>query len=75
MATIRQLPSGKFNVQVRVKGFPQKTITRDTRAECEQAANEYLAGLQSSPTHTVENLNAPYMEAVMIRAGKKRGGL
>ncbi|KJP43611.1 DNA recombinase [Klebsiella aerogenes] len=73
MATIRQLPSGKFNVQVRVKGFPQKTITRETYAECEQAANEYLAGLQPS-TNTVENLTMPYMNEIMIRAGKKRGG-
>ncbi|EGJ5144237.1 site-specific integrase [Salmonella enterica subsp. enterica] len=73
MATIRQLPSGKFNAQVRVKGFPQKTITRDSYAECEKAANEYLAGLQPS-TNTVEKLNTPYMQEIMIRAGKKRGG-
>ncbi|HGK5610680.1 TPA: tyrosine-type recombinase/integrase [Salmonella enterica subsp. enterica serovar Virchow] len=73
MATIRQLPSGKFNAQVRVKGFPQKTITRDTYAECERAANEYLAGLKPS-TNTVESLTTPYMNEIMIRAGKKRGG-
>jgi len=73
MATIRQLPSGKFNAQVRVKGFPQKTITRDSYSECEQAANEYLASLKPS-TNTVETLNTPYMSEIMIRAGKKRGG-
>ncbi|EDI8735821.1 site-specific integrase [Salmonella enterica] len=73
MATIRQLPSGKFNAQVRVKGYPQKTITRDSYAECERAANEYLASLKPS-TNTVDALNTPYMNEIMIRAGKKRGG-
>jgi hypothetical protein len=66
MAIIRQLTFGKFNVQVRVKDFPQNTITRDSYVECELAANEYLAGLYPS-TNTVEKLTTPYMNEIMIK--------
>ncbi|MDX6041066.1 tyrosine-type recombinase/integrase [Scandinavium lactucae] len=74
MATIRQLPSGKFNAQVRVKGFPQKTITRDSYAECEQAAREYEQSLIAPKAHTVACITDQYMAEIMVRGGKKRGG-
>ncbi len=73
MATIRKLPSGKWNVLIRVKGEPTKSITRETRLECEQWLAEF-EGDKNKPTHTVEKLTTPYMNEVMIRAGKKRGG-
>lgn len=73
MATIRKLPSGKWNVMIRVKGEPTKSVTRETRLECEQWLAEY-EGEKNKPTHTVEKLNTPYMQEIMIRAGKKRGG-
>lgn len=53
MATPRKLPSGKWNLQVRVKGFPQKTITRDSAADCEQAAKEYIASLSIIEKSTI----------------------
>lgn len=73
MATIRKLPSGKWNVMIRVKGEPTKSVTRETRLECEQWLAEY-EGEKNKPTHTVEKLTTPYMNEIMIRAGKKRGG-
>lgn len=74
MATFRQLPSGKWNVQVRVKGYPQKTATRDTRAECEQFARDYEQSIVDAKPNTVESLADSYLLNVMIRNGKKRGG-
>ncbi|HDS4910783.1 TPA: site-specific integrase [Klebsiella oxytoca] len=74
MATIRQLPSGKWNVQVRVKGFPQKTATRNTREECEQFAREIEQGNAVKTASTIESLADLYLSTVMIRNGKKRGG-
>ncbi|END3518159.1 site-specific integrase [Escherichia coli O13/129/135:H4] len=73
MATIRKLPSGKWNLMIRVKGQPTKSVTRETRLECEQWLAEF-EGDKSKPTHTVDTLNTPYMSEIMIRAGKKRGG-
>ncbi|MCK7142554.1 site-specific integrase [Enterobacter asburiae] len=73
MATIRKLPSGKWNVMIRVKGEPTKSVTRETRLECEQWLAEY-EGEKNKPTHTVEKLTDPYMAEIMIRNGKKRGG-
>ncbi|EAQ0500023.1 site-specific integrase [Salmonella enterica] len=73
MATIRKLPSGKWNVLIRVKGEPTKSVTRETRLECEQWLADF-EGDKNKPTHTVDTLNTPYMSEIMIRAGKKRGG-
>lgn len=75
MATIRQLPSGKYNAIIRVKGCPTKTITRDTREEVEQLAREYEQGLKSpKTTNTVESLSDSYLQEVMVKDGKERGG-
>lgn len=74
MATIRQLPSGKWQVQIRVKGFPQKSATRDTKAECEQFAIEFEQANAAKTPNTVESLADKYLQQVMIRDGKKRGG-
>lgn len=74
MANARKLPSGKWNIQIRVKGFPQKTITRETREECEQAAREYERGLVSKGSNTVESLSAEYLETIKYKNGRIRGG-
>lgn len=75
MANYRKLPSGKWQVQIRVTGFPQKSATRDTKNECEQFANEYLKSITDPKTiNTVLNLRDPYMAQIMVRNGKKRGG-
>lgn len=74
MANARQLPSGKWNIQIRVKGFPQKTITRETREECEQAAREYERGLVTKGANTVESLSAEYLETIKYKNGRIRGG-
>ena len=76
MATIRQLPSGKWNAQVRVKGHPTKTATRSTREEVEQWANSLeaeLKGENASP-HFLSDFIPLYLEEVMVREGKRRGG-
>lgn len=74
MATIRQLPSGKWQVQIRVKGSPTKSATRDTRAACEQFARDIEQGYSAKTTNTVESLADKYLQDVMIKDGKKRGG-
>ncbi|MEB4674796.1 site-specific integrase [Enterobacteriaceae bacterium G50] len=73
MATIRKLPSGKWNVLVRVKGEPTKSVTRGTRLECEQWLAEY-EGTNSKGATTVDTLITDYLNDVMIRDGKERGG-
>lgn len=73
MATIRKLPSGKWNVLVRVKGEPTKSVTRATRLECEQWLAEY-EGINSKGATTVDTLITDYLNDVMIRDGKERGG-
>lgn len=73
MATYRKLPSGKWNVQIRVKGFPQKTATRDTKEACEIWAREQeQASFQK--VNNVENLSQMYLNEVMVKNGKQRGG-
>lgn len=73
MATIRKLPSGKWNVLIRVKGEPTKSVTRETRSECEQWLAEYEGG-KNKIIHTVESLTTDYLQDVMVRNGKERGG-
>lgn len=73
MATVRQLPSGKWNAQVRIKGYPTKTATRSTREEVEQWAIEQERDIKKE-ANTIESLKAIYLEEVMTRNGKQRGG-
>lgn len=73
MAYIRQLPSGKWNAQVRVKGFPTKTVTRDTKIEIEIWAREQEQTIRYAPP-TLKSLSQSYLTEVMIRNGKKRRG-
>lgn len=73
MASVRQLPSGKWNAQVRIKGYPTKTATRSTREEVEQWAIEQERDIKKE-ANTIESLKAIYLEEVMIRNGKQRGG-
>jgi len=70
-ATIRQLPSGKWNAQVRIKGYPTKTATRLTREEVEQWAIKQERDIKKE-ANTIETLKAIYLEEVMTRNGKQR---
>lgn len=73
MASIRKLPSGKWQVQIRVKGKSQKSFTCNSRAECENWAKEQeQTTLQK--VNSIENLSQMYLDEVMIKGGKKRGG-
>ncbi len=38
MATIRQLPSEKWHAQVRIKGYPPKSLTFRTKAQAKRWA-------------------------------------
>ncbi len=72
MATIRQLPSGKWNAQVRIKGYPTKTAKHLTREEAEQWAKDLERDLKRvSPP--IEFLIPSYLEEVMLKEGKRRG--
>lgn len=73
MATIRQLQSGKWNVQVRIKGHKPKSSTHMTKESAETWAREQEKTVQSSCA-TIEKLSPLYLEEVMTIQGKKRGG-
>ena len=73
MATVRQLPSGKWNAQVRVKGHPTKTATRSTREEVEQWALQLERELKKEMP-SLSHFTTAYLEEVMMKSGKRRGG-
>lgn len=73
MATIRQLQSGKWNAQVRIKGYKPQSSTHLTREAAETWAREQEAAVQSSCA-TIEKLSPLYLEQVMTTQGKRRGG-
>ncbi|ELO4930474.1 site-specific integrase [Escherichia coli] len=73
MATFRQLPSGKWNVQVRLAGKKPISSTHSTRELAEAWACEQEREIQKVK-NTVELLTPVYLSEVMIRNGKKRGG-
>lgn len=73
MATIRQLSSGKWNIQIRIKGSPLKSKTVLTKEDAEKWA--YL--LESSinkDRNTIASLTTSYLKEVMTINQKKRGG-
>ncbi|WP_426448298.1 hypothetical protein [Siccibacter colletis] len=74
MATIRQLPSGKWQVQIRVKGQKPVSSTHLTRAAAEQWANEYEQSATMKVSITIAYLTDSYLKEIMIKAGKRRGG-
>ncbi|WP_029570304.1 tyrosine-type recombinase/integrase [Pantoea ananatis] len=73
MATFRQLPSGKWNAQVRIKGYPTKTATRSTREEVEQWALQFENELKKEMP-CLSHFISDYLEEVMMKDGKRRGG-
>lgn len=73
MATIRLLTSGKWNVQVRLAGYPTRSSTHETRQEAEAWAKEHESRVKEIP-QTLPLLETPYLQEVMIVKGVKRGG-
>lgn len=70
MATIRKLPSGKYNVQIRKYGQKPLSSTHLTI----EAAEAWIA-LHEKPTAIkIADLYSVYLDSVMIKNGVKRGG-
>lgn len=62
MANIRQLPSGSYNAQVRIKGQPQKSKTFPTEGEAQAWAKQQEAVSKEHKTHTIYTLGMAYRE-------------
>ncbi|MDK9366433.1 tyrosine-type recombinase/integrase [Lelliottia wanjuensis] len=74
MATIRKLPSGRWNAIIRKKGLPTKTKTFETR-EAAEAWAEYKDSCTQTPSRDTIALHTDtYLKEVMEVNGKKRGG-
>ncbi|OKB67090.1 integrase [Serratia marcescens] len=73
MATIRKLPSGKWNAQVRIKGHPTQTKTFFTIEEAEQWSSDCEKKFKKSES-TIKALSPVYLEEVLTKNGKQRGG-
>ena len=73
MATIRKLPSGKWNAQVRIKGRPTQTKTFFTIEEAEQWSADCEVRFKRSES-TLKALTPVYLEEVLTKNGKQRGG-
>ncbi len=63
MATIRQLSSGNWNVQVRIKGQPAQSKTFPTQAEAQQWAKQLEAATKQHKTHAIYTLGTTYCES------------
>src|SRR3546814_5676099 len=63
MANIRQLPSGSYNAQVRIKGHPQKSKTFPTEEEAQVWAKQQEALSKDHKAHTIYTLGMSYREA------------
>lgn len=63
MANIRQLPSGSYNAQVRIKGQPQKSKTFPTEGEAQAWAKQQEAVSKEHKTHTIYTLGMAYRES------------
>lgn len=73
MATIRKLPSGKWNAQVRIKGHPTQTKTFFTIEEAEKWSSDCEEKFKRSES-TIKALSPVYLEEVLTKNGKPRGG-
>ena len=73
MATLRKLPSGKWNAQVRIKGHPTQTKTFATVEEAEYWALGCEETFKKSE-NTIKALSIAYLEEVLTKNGKQRGG-
>ncbi len=63
MATIRQLPSGKWNAQVRIKGQTARSATFPTQEAAQQWAKQTEASTKEHKTHTIYSLGMTYCES------------
>ncbi|EHX9244019.1 site-specific integrase [Escherichia coli] len=70
MASIRKLPSGKYNVQIRKYG--EKPISASFSSL--ELAEEFIATHEKPARIKIADLYSVYLDSVMIRNGKKRGG-
>ncbi|WP_255427342.1 tyrosine-type recombinase/integrase [Serratia sp. JUb9] len=73
MATIRKLPSGKWNAQIRIKGHPTQTKTFFTIEEAEKWSSDCEEKFKKSES-TIKALSPVYLEEVLTKNGKPRGG-
>ncbi|CAI1123422.1 site-specific tyrosine recombinase XerC [Serratia entomophila] len=73
MATLRKLPSGKWNAQVRIKGHPTQTKTFFTIDEAEKWSSDCEEKFKRSES-TIKALSPVYLEEVLTKNGKPRGG-
>ena len=63
MATIRQLSSGNWNAQVRVKGKPAQSKTFPTEEAAQQWARQQEALTKEHKSHTIYSLGMSYCQA------------
>ncbi|MFP6860770.1 tyrosine-type recombinase/integrase [Pseudomonas sp.] len=63
MANIRQLTSGNWNAQVRLKGKPAQSKTFPTREAAHQWAKQLEAVTKEHHTHTIYSLGMTYCES------------
>lgn len=69
MANFRLLPSGNWNVQVRIKGKPPQSKTFNTKAEAESWANQLEAVTMERKHHTIYTLGMTYCETMLKGKG------
>ncbi|NMP17518.1 site-specific integrase [Thalassotalea sp. Y01] len=69
MATIRQLKSGNWNVQIRVKGQPVKTKTFSSHRTAQLWADEQEILIKTSSQPTIYQLGLKYRESVLKGRG------
>lgn len=63
MANVRQLPSGSYNAQVRIKGQPQRSKTFPTAEEAQTWVKQQETISKEHKTHTIYTLGMAYRES------------
>ncbi|MBH3394929.1 site-specific integrase [Pseudomonas kermanshahensis] len=69
MATIRSLPSGNWNAQVRLKGKPPQSKTFKTQEEAQAWADKLEAVTKQHREHTIYTLGMSYCESLLKGKG------
>ena len=69
MATIRQLSSGNWNAQVRVKGKPAQSKTFPTEEAAQHWAKQQEALTKEHKSHTIYSLGMSYCQARLLGRG------
>lgn len=75
MATIRQLSSGNWNAQVRVKGKPAQSKTFPTEEAAQQWARQQEALTKEHKSHTIYSLGMSYCQARLLGRGSHKHAL